>query len=95
MLEVFDNNRRDLEQKTAWEPGIYLNQRYSIKNGEIDVESLWSVRPEIKNKFLWVMFIVNLRFSSFSFNMIKGFLKNLVRYIDKIDTETYFNNPSF
>ena len=48
----------NFEKRTAWEPKDWqggsadLSLRNYVKNNEIDVESLWSVRPEIKNKFL-------------------------------------------
>ena len=46
------------EARTAWEPKNWQggsadgSLRNYVKSSEIDVESLWSVRPEIKNKFL-------------------------------------------
>ena len=57
MYKLQEQHNTDLKQKTAWDFQLWdqgsrsekLNHENSIKNDEIDVESLWQVQPEIKN----------------------------------------------
>ena len=54
--EVFEEQikiEKMYDTQTAWAPGeIAFGKNNSRNKDEIDVESLWQVQPDIKNKFI-------------------------------------------